>query len=147
SKKTTIICMTLCGANMSSNFWQDSASFSIIFKSMEVVDPTTNHLPFAYVLSDKVIVDSNDLTLSKSHFGNSCAQFLTIEIEILPKGSDTDLSVRVMIQPFEFIYNAILFENMIEFLHMPASFQSHLDLVLSSLNGFESIEARILSKA
>ncbi|XP_059074534.1 uncharacterized protein LOC131074913 isoform X2 [Cryptomeria japonica] len=147
SKKATMICMTINGANMISNFWQDSANFCIIFKSMKVVDPITNHLPFPYVLSDKVDAESSGLTVSEACLGNSSVEFLKILIEILPKGSDTDLSVRVVIQPFEFIYNAILFGNIIDFLHMPTSFQSHLDLVLRSLNDFESIEARVLSKA
>lgn len=146
-KKVAIICMTIHGANLNSNFWKDSASASIILNSLEVVNPSSDYLPFSFVLRNKDNVCSDGFLLSEAPSCNSYKEFVTIEIEMLPQSSNFDFSVRAIIQPFEFVYDVNLLENLSEFFGVLASFQSHLDLVLSSLNGFENNEARVLSKA
>lgn len=146
-KKVAIICMTIHGANMNSNFWQDSASVSIILNSLEVVNPFSDYLPFSCVLRNKDNVGSDGFATSEVPSSNSYKQFVRIEIEMLPQSSNLDFSVRAMVQPFDCVYDVNLLENLSEFLDVLASFQSHLDLVLSSLNGFENVEARVFSKA
>eukprot|EP01018_Ginkgo_biloba_P017830 Gb_28330 [translate_table: standard] len=145
-KNTEIVCTTVHGARMNSNVWQDSARISIQLNSLKVVDPSANDLPFSCVPRDKGNVHYEGFHLLEAP-GDSSVQVLTIDVEILPQTCDLDLSVKVTFQLLEFVYNAVLLETIFEFLHVLTSFQSHLDLVLSSLNGFENVGARVLSKA
>ncbi|XP_022149965.1 uncharacterized protein LOC111018256 isoform X3 [Momordica charantia] len=119
--------------------WMEAATINILVNSIEMVNPLNQRvLIFLRMpLCEKDVEETG---------GPSCS----FQVDVSPK-QEVNLSVKVMLSPLEVTYDAKFLLCLLEFFDGFKSFQSlHRRVtkdVLSTLNGIENAEARLLSKA
>ncbi|XP_038879510.1 uncharacterized protein LOC120071354 isoform X2 [Benincasa hispida] len=114
--------------------WVESATINILVNSVEMVNP----------LNQRVLIFLRMPLCEKDV--ETGAPSCSIQVDVSPK-HEVNLSVKVMLNPLEVTYDSMFFLHLLEFFDGFKSFESLHRRVLSSLNGIENDEARLLSKA
>ncbi|ONK64446.1 uncharacterized protein A4U43_C07F26050 [Asparagus officinalis] len=130
----TIANAILDGIDFESKVWEDSVSVLAAIGSVKIINPCDDLL----VLKAEAVFEEN----SPLH----TVPFLDIQVNLLQPKQASEISVKVMLQPFEVTCGPGFFLDLLHFYNIMASFQLQQDRVLHSLNGLRSFPARLLSK-
>ncbi|KAF5186003.1 putative Vacuolar protein sorting-associated protein, partial [Thalictrum thalictroides] len=122
--------------NMVFKLWEESWNVYMLVKSMKMDDLYTNKV----VLLTKGGSTEEDILMSGR-------PFITLEVDMSVVNHKPELSVKVVLEPFEVTYESEFLLNLQEFYVVLKSFQFQPERVLSSHNGFEDVNVRLLSKA
>ncbi|KAL4187276.1 hypothetical protein AMTRI_Chr09g38240 [Amborella trichopoda] len=124
--------MMAYGVILECKIWSKSASVSSLINQLQIVDPATTNIWLASL---------NSKNLKQGQ------PFISVQVELLPQKCPHDISVKVVLQPFEAFCDSKLLLSLLYFHSILGSFQSHDHMVLSSLDGFENVKVRLLTKA
>lgn len=124
------------GTSFECKFWEESAAILVAINSLKIVNPCNDKI---MLIAKKTILQeaSAELTLP----------FANVQINMPQSNQNLAVSIKVVIQPFEATYESEFFLYLVHFYHVIASFKFQHNRVLSSLNGFKNVKARLLSKA
>ncbi|XP_026406901.1 uncharacterized protein LOC113302233 isoform X1 [Papaver somniferum] len=115
--------------------WDESWTIELLVNSLGLVDP--------YAKKDILLLGKG---VSEQSNSNDKVRCLSVVVDTSPINNDTDLSLKVELQPFEVIYDAEFLSNLLDFQRIFGSFHSQRERVLMSLNELENVSARVLSK-
>ncbi|KAF5205729.1 putative vacuolar protein sorting-associated protein, partial [Thalictrum thalictroides] len=122
--------------NMVFKLWEESWNVYMLVKSMKMDDLCTKKV----VLLTKGCSTEEDILMSGT-------PFITLEVDMSVVNHEPELSVKVVLEPFEVTYESEFLLSLQEFYVVLKSFQFQSERVLSSHNGFEDANVRLLSKA
>ncbi|KAG2700491.1 hypothetical protein I3760_06G000100 [Carya illinoinensis] len=125
----------LHGVTIECKLCKECATITAIVESGEMVYPCSKKviLLMKMPIFEEVVLDSKH---------PSC----TIQVDVSPN-HDVELSVKGMFQPLEVTFDAECLMSFMKFFDVLKSTSFQYERVLSSLNGFENVSARLLSKA
>ncbi|KAI3918818.1 hypothetical protein MKX01_042138 [Papaver californicum] len=115
--------------------WDESWTIRLLVNSLGVVDP--------YAKQDILLTGRGVSEKSILNYELPC---LSIEVDTSPINNDSELSLKVVLQPFEVVYDSEFLLNLLDFQRIFGSFHSQRERVLMSLNELENVNARLLSK-
>ncbi|XP_068635600.1 intermembrane lipid transfer protein VPS13 isoform X2 [Aristolochia californica] len=118
--------------------WEDAATIFSSVKSMEMVNPCTEGIILG--IRKDVLDDASPLVKEGS-------PFVTFQVKSSPTNCESEVSIKVVFLPFELIYDPNILRHVLDIYDVRRSFQFQSERVLSSLNGFEDPQIRLLSKA
>ncbi|KAG9455236.1 hypothetical protein H6P81_008140 [Aristolochia fimbriata] len=118
--------------------WEDAAEIVSSVKSMEMVNPCSGGLMFN---------KRKDLFADESSLVKEAAPFVSFQVKSTPINSESEVSVKVVFQPFELDYDPDVLRHALDTYHVLRSIQFQSERVLSSLNRFEDHRSRLISKA
>ncbi|KAJ4962382.1 hypothetical protein NE237_022321 [Protea cynaroides] len=128
--------LTFDGAIIECKLWNDSATVLASLNSMMLVNPCSNN----------VILHSKRVN-NETHALEIPQPSLSVQVDMSPINHDTEMSLKVLLQPIEVTFDGDFLVNLLDFCYILVSFQFHHERVLLSLNGFEDTTIRLLSKA
>ncbi|XP_026401188.1 uncharacterized protein LOC113297020 isoform X1 [Papaver somniferum] len=115
--------------------WDESWTIQLLVNSLGLVDP--------YAKKDILLLGRD---VSEQSNSNDKLRCLRVVVDTSPINNDTDLSLKVELQPLEVMYDAEFLLNLLDFQWFFGSFHSQRERVLMSLNELENVNARVLSK-
>ncbi|KAI3958319.1 hypothetical protein MKW98_011007 [Papaver atlanticum] len=115
--------------------WDESWTIKLLVNSLGLVDP--------YAKKDILLTGRG---VSEQRVSNHKLPCVRVKVDTSPVNNDTDLSLKVVLQPFEVIYDAAFLLNLLDFQRIFGSFHSQCERVLMSLNELENVNTRLLSK-
>ncbi|XP_010251472.1 PREDICTED: uncharacterized protein LOC104593388 isoform X1 [Nelumbo nucifera] len=124
------------GIKIKCNHWEESATIHGKFSSLEIIDPCTKN---TILVGRKVVSEEASVEY--------VTPFMHVQVDMSLMDHDSELGIKVVLQPFEMTYDSEFILNLLDFHHILQSFQFQHERVLSSLNGFEKFERRILLKS
>ncbi|XP_073012455.1 intermembrane lipid transfer protein VPS13 isoform X2 [Typha latifolia] len=124
------------GFGIECKVWEDSSTIIASINSINMVNPCNGN---TILVSEKSVVED-------------CLQkhgppFVNVQIDLPESSHLSRVSVKVVVQPCEATYESDFFFDLLQLYDMLSSFQFQHNRVLSSLNGLDNFEARLLSKA
>ncbi|CAO2190040.1 unnamed protein product [Urochloa humidicola] len=120
------------GLGMEYKIWDDSATILAWLDSLQVINP----------LNDMKI-----LMAEKCSTGDGLgAPVISIQVDFPKSNQGSEASTRVVVQEFSAIYEPEFFFNVLHVYDLFSSFQFQHERVLSSLNRFDNLGARLVSK-
>ncbi|XP_042498014.1 uncharacterized protein LOC122076662 [Macadamia integrifolia] len=128
--------LTFDQAIIECKLWNDCATIIASINSMMLVNPCSNNV---IVLSKRVNSETNALEIAQPS--------VSVQVDMSPINHDTEMSLKVILQPIEVTFDSDFFVNLLDFCYILWTFQFHHERVLLSLNGFEDTSIRLLSKA
>ncbi|OVA10906.1 Vacuolar protein sorting-associated protein 13 domain [Macleaya cordata] len=131
-----IVQIIFCQVAIECKQWDESWTILALVNSLDIVDP--------YAKKNILLTRK---AFSEQNFLNNAQPSVSVEVDTSPVNSDTELSLKVVLQPFEVTYDSQFLLNLLDFHRILGSFQSQRERVLSSLNGLEDVNSRLLSKA
>ncbi|KAL5715325.1 hypothetical protein ACHQM5_017158 [Ranunculus cassubicifolius] len=120
--------ITLDEANMVFKLWEESMNILLLVDLVEMDDVCTGSV---------ILLTQRGLAGGK---------FLTLEVDTSMVNQEPQSSIKAVFEPFEVTYGSEFLLNILDICRVWESFQFHSERVLSSLNGFESDNARLVSK-
>lgn len=111
---------------------EESATVIAIVNSMQMVYPCQKKA--ILLMERKSVLDTEQPSVS-------------MQFDLSPINQEVELSVKVMLQPFEVNFDSEFFLDFMELCSMLSVFEFHHKRVLSSLDGIEDVKVRLLSKA
>nr|CAB3481935.1 unnamed protein product [Digitaria exilis] len=120
------------GLGMECKIWDNSATILAWLDSLQVINP----------LNDRKI-----LLAEKCSTGDGLGvPGISIQVDFPKSNQGSEASTRVAVQEFSVIYEPEFFINVLHIYDLFSSFQFQHDRVLSSLNRFDNLGARLVSK-
>uniref|UniRef100_A0A1D1Z4D3 Putative vacuolar protein sorting-associated protein 13A n=1 Tax=Anthurium amnicola TaxID=1678845 RepID=A0A1D1Z4D3_9ARAE len=123
------------GVGIECKLWEDFASITLLMKSVKIINPCNDTI----LLTTEKITNENVVPID-----TPC---LRVQINAPPREQAVDLSIEAVLHCIEVNYDADFFGDLLECQHALATIQFQNGRVVSSLNGFEESNARLLSKA
>ncbi|KAJ1266962.1 hypothetical protein BS78_07G020000 [Paspalum vaginatum] len=120
------------GLGMECKIWDDSATILAWLDSLQVINPLNEMEMF---LAEKCS--------SSDGLG---APAITVQVDFPKSDQRSEASTRVVVQEFSGIYEPEFFLNVLHIYDLFSSFQFQHERVLSSLNRFDNLGARLVSK-
>ncbi|TKW09291.1 hypothetical protein SEVIR_6G085000v4 [Setaria viridis] len=120
------------GLGMELKKWDDSATILAWLDSLQVINPSN---------------DMKILMAEKCSTGDGLgAPVISIQVDFPKSNQGSEASTRVVVQEFSAIYEPEFLFNVLHVYDLFSSFQFQHDRVLSSLNRFDNLGARLVSK-
>ncbi|KAM3684567.1 hypothetical protein ACJW31_11G053600 [Castanea mollissima] len=127
--------LVLLGVTIECKLFEESATINALVESGEMVCPCSKKV----ILLIKMPIVEEDLLYDKQP---SCS----VQVDVSPN-CEVELSVKGMLQPLEVTFDVEFFLSFTEFFDVFKSSSFQHDRLLSSLNGINNVNARLLSKA
>lgn len=124
------------GISTECKFWEDSAAIVALIDSVKIINPSDENVML--VAKKAMLVDS---------LSEDALPFINVQVNMPQSIQNFQVSVKVVLRPFEATYESNFFLDLFHFYQVYASFQFQHNRVISSLNGFKDFKARLLSKA
>ncbi|KAL8141634.1 hypothetical protein V2J09_014666 [Rumex salicifolius] len=116
--------------------WEDSATIVTMIGSINILNSCEK---ISILQIEKAATEKNKLDINEPS--------ITLQVDILPKAQEAELSVKIMLQPLEIDFNYEFFSNLLEFYSVLESVSLQQDQIFKLLNGISDIRSRISSKA